>query len=370
MTARRQLLFYVITFSVPLIVALVMFMAYLGVKKLTFSYGYCGSYGMLDDEVGWRLKPDATSCISLKNHLAGTTYFDTRIYTNNGGFRDAKVGGAVPAHALMTIGDSWTFGYGVDFEESFPYFLSQTLGAPLINAGIPAYGSGSNLLLAARNIEKHRPSVVIYHTRGMHTRSLCSQIQAESTLLPCFYFADRQQRVVLAKPKPGAVAEAAKHNVYPGGSLTAGYDSLLRFMLFVRIPEIASELRQRWTAVTGMGHPATPGFDDKNIPAVLQLELMEYRRLSEQYGFAFVLVDPVGTYRNAFVQVFGDGSRAIYVGAPEWESQVAIPVRSLADKDAWVPMDGHYGREQNRIIGGYLARVLRERAPDQLKSKG
>ncbi len=370
MTLQKKIAFYAIMLSIPLLAVILSFSAYLGFKKLTFSYGYCGSYGQFDDELGWRLKPDASSCFSLKNQLAGVVYFDTKIFTNSGGFRDGAVGRPVPANAVMTIGDSWVFGYGVDHEQSFPSSLSQALGAPVINAGIPAYGSGSNLLLAARNAAQYRPSVVIYHTRGMHTRSLCSQAEAEATLVPCFTFDPKDNRVALIKPRPGAVAQAVSHNVYPGGSLTAGYDSLIRFMLFVRIPEVTREIMHRVLAPFGLGGRAEPAFDDKHIGAVLEFELREYRRLSEQHGFAFVLVDPVGTYGSAFAAVFGDRPPgAVYLGPADWQRGVSSKVRSLSESEAWVPMDGHYGPGQNRIVGEFLAGVLRERLPERVRAR-
>lgn len=51
----------------------------------------------------------------------------------------------------------------------------------------------------------------------------------------------------------------------------------------------------------------------------------------------------------------------IYIGPREWRDNVEKKVTLLPEDQARVPMDGHYGRGQNRIIGDYLAAVLRDR---------
>ena len=53
---------------------------------------------------------------------------------------------------LYTIGDSWTYGYGLDNPktECYPYLLSQKLGCDLINEGLPA---ASNDWMFRKSIE-------------------------------------------------------------------------------------------------------------------------------------------------------------------------------------------------------------------------
>ena len=162
-------------------------------------------------------------------------------------------------------------------------------------------------------------------------------------------------------PKPGVVADAVSHDVYPGGSLTAGYDSLLRYMFLVKFHEIAGAIRDKAARLMGEGN----GFEDlsrQGLRSILRFELQRYRELSEQYGFDFLLVDPDGAYRSdADAMAAAWGSRFGYVGRDDWRENVDKKVASLAPDQAWVPMDGHYGPGQNKIVGGYLASVLRQR---------
>lgn len=369
MSAGRKLVFYAMMLGMPLVAALLAIGGYYGMRKLALSHSYCGSYATFDDELGWRLKPNATSCMSLKNHLRGVVYFDTVVAINAGGFRDAKPGGEPPQRAVMAIGDSWTFGYGVNFEEAYPHFLSAALGVPAINAGVPGYGAGSNLLLLERNAARYRPAVVVYHTPGLHARSLCSAREAATTLVPCFHHT--AGGIALAVPKPGAVADAVQRNVYPGGSVTAGYASQLRFFLLVRIPEVAGEWGRKAAHLLGADATPEPGFDGAHTAAALEFELRRLQELSRQHGFALVLADPYEFYRSAFAAVFGtDAGRAVYLGQREWADNVESKLAGLTPDAAWVPMDGHYGRGQNRIVGEYLAGVIRERLPEQLREAG
>lgn len=354
--------------SMPLIVTGVAMFGYFAFKKLTFSYDYCGSYGEFDDELGWRLKANASSCMSLRNYLKGIVYFDTQIYTNSGGFRDVRPGGSVPQRAIMTIGDSWTFGYGVNYEETYPHFMAQTLGVPVINSGIPGYGSGSNALLLARTAKQYRPSIVVYHTLGMHTRSLCTKQEAVATLLPCYAYDPNSKQVALVKPKPGAVAEAVRNHIYPGNSLTAGYNSLYWFILRVKIPEALNKIGTAVNSLLGKNASLATAFAPDHEAQALELELRQYLALANTHGFAFVLADTENSYERAFDAIAGGFvNGAIRIGAREWREQVRGKILTLPADEQQVPMDGHYSKRSNQIVGNYLATIIRDRLADRLR---
>jgi hypothetical protein len=71
---------------------------------------------------------------------------DWRIYTDAKGFRCADPASAPPAGAdtpiLMVLGDSYPFGMGVDYEQSFPGVMQKSLDGRyrIINTGVPGYG--------------------------------------------------------------------------------------------------------------------------------------------------------------------------------------------------------------------------------------
>jgi hypothetical protein len=93
-----------------------------------------------------------------------TPEFRTKVSINSKGLRDADHAYAKPpgVHRLLCLGDSFTFGYGVDEAETFPRQLEKLLNAgssvavrwEVINAGVP--GTGTAHQLAYFNLEGHK----------------------------------------------------------------------------------------------------------------------------------------------------------------------------------------------------------------------
>jgi hypothetical protein len=347
---RKKLIFSIVTAALVVIVPLLVVIGYFGFRKLTFSYDYCGSYGEFDSELGWRLKANASSCLSLKNKLSGKVFFDSKIYTDRMGFRASGRNQSTPAGAIVTIGDSWTFGYGVDYEQSYPYFLSSLSGVPVVNMGVPAYGSGNTLLLFRRNVHALRPKVVIYLSKGLWQRSLCSgQNAAMTTLVPCF-LTRADGTVELTSPRPGVVESAVRRHDYPGGSLTAGYDSFWTYLFIVKPKELL-----------GLTHKlAADSAAPDVLSAIFKYELNTYLQLAKDEHFKFVLVDPSNYYRPVAQGLERDDF--VYIGGSEqWQKNVEDKIARLAPERAYVPGDGHYGQDANRLIAGEIYRVLQAR---------
>lgn len=390
LTKQKKKFFYLLTVGLVIFIPLACFFGFFAFRKLTFSYDYCGSYGKLDEELGWKLKENASSCLSLNNFLTGETYFDSKIYTNNLGFRDIETNRDVPKGAITAIGDSWTFGYGINYEETFPYLLSQQIDFPVVNMGIPAYGSGSTLLLFERYVEQIHPPVVIYFTHGFWTRSLClSQTKPSDNLIPCFWWDDQNKQIELIKPPPGKVFEEAKKHSYPGGALTAGYNNWEYFLIIKPLMMINSiktsalnTIKSTWglkqisptaakinraTVQRKLKHMRnekySPESDDAvafaQIDSVLKYTLRRYARLAKEYGFILLMVDNENFYKPYLEEAKRDfGVSIIHIGANEYEKEIEYPGSKLPPKLRNVPKDGHYAVGFNRLIAKKIARSL------------
>ena len=94
----------------------------------------------LDDLLGWRLQRGVTA-----RHSA----YEFRVvyHTDESGCR-ATPSSATDAR-LAVLGCSWTFGHGVDDDQTFASLLSAA-GFPCRNGGVPAYGPAHALLLLRR----------------------------------------------------------------------------------------------------------------------------------------------------------------------------------------------------------------------------
>ena len=78
---------------------------------------------------------------------------------NAQGFRDAE--GAPPPGAVLAVGDSMTFGWGVAETEAFPQRLEHTRGTRVANAGIPATGPVDQLGLLKELLPRWHPKTVL-----------------------------------------------------------------------------------------------------------------------------------------------------------------------------------------------------------------
>lgn len=360
----KKYFFYLIMILLMISLPLGTVAIYYGYRKLTLSYDYCSSYGQVDDVIGWVLKPNASSCLSLKNHLTKEIFFDTKIYTNELGFRDTAPFREVPKNAITLIGDSWTFGYGVNFESSFPHLLSTELKVPTVNMGVPAYGSGSTFQLFSRHNEKLNPSVVIYFTLGLWARSICHSSLVHQTLLPC-YFIDEQGQAQFAIPPHGLIESSVSNRVYPGGYLTSGSD--FKAMLLNKPQEILQNLKQyisnafKKIGVTIFQYELDLTPKNEHVAKILAYELDQYKKLLVNTDTVFLLYDVNGSYANLVMPIQETlGNRFIYAGVDRWNQDVASKFNNLTQNQIRVPKDGHFAEGANSLIAHSIAKLLTE----------
>lgn len=351
MTAGRKAIFTAIMAAIPLLALVALPVGYYAVQMFLYPYEYCGPYGEVDAELGWRLSPDATSCMSMGNRLTGETYFTSRIATNADGFRTAAAGGPTPKGAVLAAGDSWTFGYAVDYEETFPHHLAEMSGRPVVNMGVPAYGTAQVLGLLERHAGRLAPQAVVFFTQGLWERSVCEAgARPETILKPCFRPA-AGGGVETITPAPGRVARQARRGVYPGGFLTAGHTGWRYFLV-----------SRPWALATGALdrlRETVAGGEETPRPAIFAHVLDRFLGLAEAHGFAFILLDPTGYYAEAVAALDeARRGRLSYMGPEAWRAEVAAPARRLPPDEVRVPRDGHYAGPMNRLIAAAVHRRL------------
>jgi len=87
--------------------------------------------------------------------------------TNADGFRDAPRGAKRPGvPRVVVLGDSYTFGWGVDDAQPYPQraeaqLRERGIQAEVINAGVPGYNTEQEALLLAEVMPKYRPDMVV-----------------------------------------------------------------------------------------------------------------------------------------------------------------------------------------------------------------
>ena len=116
-----------------------------------------------DPAAGYRIRPNYRNEVRVPEYR-------TAIFTDSDGYRVPRSAPASPpgCRRLLAIGDSFTFGVGVNAEEAFPLLLEQALaqstGTPWCarNGGVGGYGAlRSARLLTTRQGQDH-PEIVVH----------------------------------------------------------------------------------------------------------------------------------------------------------------------------------------------------------------
>ncbi len=358
MSVGKRVIFYLIMLSVPVLVPVVAVWSYYGYQKVSAPATNEGSYGQIDGELGWILKPGSRSRYYMTDRVTGAAYFDSTVYTNAAGFRAPRPDAAAAAPGgVLAIGDSWTFGYAVDYDESYPAQLERLLGRDVVNMGVPAYGSAQVLLLLERHIEQLRPTHVIHLNLGLWNRSLChGDTRPQHILKPCFWWNSDPGEVELVAPREGYVEGFAAKGVLPGGWLTAGNDSWAYYL----VSRPAAKLKQSLTAAGLMpGHRSEYDADPILGQRALEFTLDRLAELAARHDFTLVLVDPPGDYAAARDKLAGAlGPQLAYISPADWAEEVDRPASALVPADRTIPKDGHYGPGMNRLIAEVVARRM------------
>lgn len=115
-----------------------------------------------DPLLGWALLPGARGRQTSEE-------FDVPVRINTQGFRADREYSPEPPSGILRIvavGDSFTFGNGVDVHEAWPAVLERRLEAEVINLGVAGYGVDQQLLILESRGLAFEPDVVLL---GLHT---------------------------------------------------------------------------------------------------------------------------------------------------------------------------------------------------------
>lgn len=182
----------------------------IGLRLFYPQFGNC-QIGAEDEELGARLVSDYTgSCIGMGHETVTTVQLGPQ------GFRNPLVEMPKPSdtYRILMLGDSTTFGFGVDQYETVPALLESAFDQnkfhastyEVINAGVPGYGTAQEWLLYKRWVHQLDPDLVIlmFLVTNDIEDNMCFN-KAEPT--PCFTIEQNQLvRKETAAPEDSPVA--------------------------------------------------------------------------------------------------------------------------------------------------------------------
>jgi lysophospholipase L1-like esterase len=110
------------------------------------SNNWLGERATFDPVIGWSLKP--------WTNIAGFQTIDHGIRRNFGE-------SVIRTGAVLAVGDSFTEGWEVENEESWPAVLEKTTGVPIVNAGVGGFGADQIIMRAEELLPIVKPRILI-----------------------------------------------------------------------------------------------------------------------------------------------------------------------------------------------------------------
>ena len=356
----KKVLFWGITLSIPFIFLLACILGYYAYHKIKYNDKYCGSFAQIDAQAGWVLKNNASSCYGFWESSNGTRRgFSSTVFTDRNGFRAAAAGGNTAREGIMVVGDSWTFGHGVDYEQSFPAQLAGRTQTGVVAVASPGYGAAQALVLAERWVESLSPKIIIYLDIGHWQRSACTgSTRPHYILKPCYWENPNTSKAELVVPPADFVSTAAAWGVKPGGMLGAGEAGWDYFLISRPVLRVLG-LLARTGLMSGMAHDFRAVAVDGLV--IRQGVVDHLVRLSVRSGAPVWLLDPGDAYAAFDTQLSAlPGPPVVRIGRAQWSKNVLAPASKLPEDQQRVPLDGHFGPGTNALIAAYLTRLLDE----------
>jgi hypothetical protein len=165
----KELLIAAVMVIVSIVISLVTAEGIARVFHLPFQPQYTPSetaVARFDSELGWSYIPNQSVTQEF-----GPDRRMVPMYFDDLGCRIQKPGNRASRSAptALFVGDSYTFGHGVTYEESFVGRLASKRDFPLqvVNLGVQAYGTDQSLLLLKRQFKKFNTKVVVYTFTSM-----------------------------------------------------------------------------------------------------------------------------------------------------------------------------------------------------------
>ena len=137
----KRIIFYLITFTLLGALVLLVPVGYYTYRYLTYQLDYCAPFGLLDDKIGWTLAPSTTSCLNGFEKADGRYVFESSIFINADGARAPSIDHETSVGGILIIGDSYSFGHGVSYEDTFAAALEKYHSRPAAVFASPAYST-------------------------------------------------------------------------------------------------------------------------------------------------------------------------------------------------------------------------------------
>jgi len=318
-----------------------------------------------DRELGVRLRPGATETIAVMGEPP------THLRINRDGYRGDELP-APGADAVVVVGDAQVFGLGVEDRDAFAAVLGKTIGAPVVNAGVPTYGPLEYRQVIAEQLARRHPRTVVVAIDLLDDLLEAQQPTTARAAVqdgwvvprdaPPSALGDLPGHALLARRSHLLVAVRAwRHaTAEPPGERGAPTEASWSALVAA-----GAQLQQRTPGPTAAGDPPLGGWlrDIKQLTdaggarlvvVILPLDLQASPAAWKKYAAAPVDLEPSKAFTAALLEL----CRAIGVSALD-----ATPVLATAGPGAFFDHSSYLTPAGHAAVAAALARTLAEPPP-------
>ena len=302
-----------------------------------------------DSEILFKMRPHVDTVV---DHPDYHVRIKTNLNLDGIGFRGGSLGG--PAWATA-VGDSFTFGVGVNQEDTWIYLLAQALGKDIINLGIPAQGPAQYTRVLKRYALPLHPRVVFY---GFYYNDLDSAnrfYRMKRTWIPVSRYL-RQYSVLYnlineSRTAP-VLAEEPTTLRGDGVEMDLGAAALQR-----TLERQSRNFEQRWKLTVKELDEAIGASKEANIQLVMLYLPSRWEVYWELIKSQSRLPDSLDIDRLRRTVVEYCSERKI----PCLDLTQALKREAQQGKQLYFRTDGHWNKEVNRIVAEALQKFLTEK---------
>lgn len=175
----------------------------------------------VDEHTGWRMQSDHTF-----RWRAGIKEEKNSYTSNQDGFRSPRE--FTGNGSIVVIGDSFTFGTGVEYPDTFGAVLEYDLQTlPVYNLAMPGFGIDQMWMALRHQAPNYNPElIIIAFIDGDLDRSLTAFRKAEGMNKPTFILEDGKLRPRTASDRPPGLVTSIERRLALGGLLRVTLDRI------------------------------------------------------------------------------------------------------------------------------------------------
>ncbi|MSP41366.1 MAG: hypothetical protein EXR70_23005 [Deltaproteobacteria bacterium] len=317
-------------------------------KRMELYRSTDGMY-VADEELLFKIRPNTDIMVDHPD-------YHVRIKTNLNlpgiGFRGGSLGGTAWGAA---VGDSFTFGVGMDQQDTWVAILAQALGKEIINFGIPSQGPAQYTRILKRYALALKPRLVFYGFYFNDLNSVNRFNRLQRNRFPVSRYL-RQYSVLYNLVHESRPQSAAAQDAEPaegdGAQLNIAAADVRR-----SLARQNRNFEQRWQLTAQEIDEAIRASKDAPVEMVLlylpsRWEIY-WEQLKAQNNFSDEL--DIDRLRRTVVEYCGQRKLTCFDLTPVLKREAA------QGKQLYFPIDGHWNKQGNRIVAEALQKFLSEK---------